>query len=208
MDIRIDTYVFRKAVMNIIEKKICLDGKVFPGNILKVGSFLNHQLDVPFLAELGKNFYDAFKEEKITKILTIETSGIAVAFPVAQLFGVPLLFAKKSQTKNLSDECYTSEIHSFTHGNDYVARVEKQFLSDKDVVLVIDDFLANGCALEGLLDICSQAGAKVAGCGIAIEKAFQDGGKKLRKKGIRIVSLAKIKEMNPDGGITFEKSDL
>lgn len=189
--------------MKALETKILTDGKVYPGNVLKVGSFLNHQIDVPFMSEIGEEFHRLFQNEKITKILTIETSGIPIACFTAVCFGVPVLFAKKNQTKNLSDDCYCSTITSFTHGNTYQARVEKQFLNPEDRVLIIDDFLANGCALEGLLNILEQAGASCAGCGIVIEKAFQDGGKRLREKGIRVESLARIASMGDDGTLTF-----
>ena len=189
--------------MKALEEKILKDGKVFPGGVLKVGSFLNHQIDVPFMKEVGKEFYRLFKEEKITKILTIETSGIAVAVFVAAEFNVPVLFAKKHQTSNLTNDCYVAGIHSYTHGNDYEARVEKHFLNENDRVLIIDDFLANGAALEGLMKIVEQAGASCAGCGIVIEKAFQKGGQRLRDQGLRIESLAMIEEMTDDGHITF-----
>ncbi len=189
--------------MKALEEKIVREGKVFPGGVLKVGSFLNHQIDVPFMIEMGKEFYRLFKDENITKILTIETSGIAIAVMTAEQFGVPVVFAKKHQTKNLTNDCYEAHIHSYTHGNDYIARVEKQFLTADDRVLVIDDFLANGAALDGIMDIISQAGAYCAGCGIAIEKTFQQGGPRLRAEGIRIESLAMIKEMTEDGQIIF-----
>lgn len=189
--------------MKSLETKILKEGRVYPGNILKVGSFLNHQIDVPFMKEIGQEFYRLFKDEKITKILTIETSGIPPACFAALEFQVPVLFAKKNQTKNLTDNCYCAEIHSFTHGNDYQARVEKDLLDAEDTVLIIDDFLANGCALEGLMDIVKQAGAKCAGCGIVIEKAFQEGGRLIREKGIRVESLAKIAKMNDDGSLVF-----
>ena len=189
--------------MKSLEDKILQDGKVFPGGVLKVGSFLNHQIDVPFMKEIGKEFYRLFKDEHITKILTIETSGSAIAVICASEFEVPVVFAKKHQTKNLTNDCYMAQIHSYTHGNDYQARVEKQFLVPEDRVLIIDDFLANGAALDGLLEIIDQAGAHLAGCGIVIEKAFQDGGKRLREKGVRIESLARIAEMTEDGTITF-----
>ncbi len=189
--------------MRALEEKICKEGKVYPGNVLKVGSFLNHQIDVPFMQLMGEEFHKLFQNEKITKVLTIETSGIPIACMVAQAFGVPVLFAKKNQTKNLSDDCYCTDIHSFTHGNDYQARIEKQYLTAEDSVLVIDDFLANGCALVGLMDLISQSGAKCVGCGIAIEKAFQDGGAKLRESGIRVESLARIASMDPETGIQF-----
>lgn len=189
--------------MKALETKILTEGKVYPGNVLKVGSFLNHQIDVSFMSEIGEEFHRLFQDDKITKVLTIETSGIPIACFTAVCFGVPVLFAKKNQTKNLSDDCYCTQITSFTHGNTYQARVEKQFLNQEDRVLIIDDFLANGCALEGLLDILEQAGASCAGCGIVIEKAFQDGGKRLREKGIRVESLARITSMKDDGTLTF-----
>ncbi len=189
--------------MKALEEKILREGKVYPGNVLKVGSFLNHQIDVSFMTEIGKEFYRLFQNEKITKVLTIETSGIPIACFVALDFGVPVLFAKKHQTKNLSDDCFCTEITSFTHGNTYQARVERKYLNSDDTVLIIDDFLANGCAIEGLLDIVKQAGAKCVGCGIVIEKAFQDGGERLRKNGVRVESLARIASMHDDGTLDF-----
>lgn len=189
--------------MKALEEKILREGKVFPGGVLKVGSFLNHQIDIPFMKEIGKEFYRLFKDENITKVLTIETSGIAIAAMTAAEFNVPVLFAKKHQTKNLTNDCYVAAIHSYTHGNDYEARVEKQFLSAEDRVLVIDDFLANGAALDGLMSIIEQSGATCAGCGIAIEKAFQKGGPRIRKMGIRVESLAMIGEMTEDGRLIF-----
>ena len=195
--------LFLGEFMKVLEEKIVKEGKVYPGKVLKVGSFLNHQIDVPFLTLLGQEFYDRYKDEKITKILTVETSGIAVAYPVAELFKVPLLFGKKNKSNNLSNDCYSSQVTSYTHGRVYDVVIEKQFLTSDDTVLLIDDFLANGCALEGLIDLCRQAGAKVVGAGIVIEKAFQDGGKNLRAKGIRVESLARIADMDPEKGITF-----
>ena len=189
--------------MKALEEKILKEGKVYPGGVLKVGSFLNHQIDVSFMSKIGEEFFRLFHNEKITKILTIETSGIPVACFAAVHFGVPVLFAKKHQTKNLSDECYAAEITSFTHGNTYQARVEKAFLTSSDKVIIIDDFLANGMALEGLLDIVKQAGAECAGCGIVIEKAFQDGGRRIREKGVRVESLARISKMGDDGTLEF-----
>lgn len=189
--------------MKLLEEKIIKEGRVFPGGVLKVGSFLNHQLDVPFLMEICKEFHRIFREEQITKILTIETSGIAIAVLCAAEFHVPVLFAKKHQTRNLTNDCYVASIHSYTHGNDYEARVEKEYLTEKDNVLVIDDFLANGAALDGLLEIIAQSGARLAGCGIVIEKAFQPGGRRLREQGVRVESLAMIEEMTDDGRIRF-----
>ncbi|MDO4632595.1 MAG: xanthine phosphoribosyltransferase [Eubacteriales bacterium] len=189
--------------MKALEEKILREGQVYPGGVLKVGSFLNHQIDVPFMVEMGREFHRLYKDEKITKILTIETSGIAIAVMCAAEFGVPVVFAKKHQTKNLTNDCYVTPIHSYTHGNDYEARVEKQFLNAEDRVLIIDDFLANGAALDGLIDIIKQSGAHCVGCGIAIEKVFQQGGARIREQGIRVESLAMIGEMTEDGQITF-----
>ena len=189
--------------MRALEEKILNDGKIFPGGVLKVGSFLNHQIDVPFIRQIAAEFYRLFKDENITKILTIESSGIAIAVLCAARFEVPVVFAKKHQTKNLTDDCYVAGIHSFTHGNDYEARVERQFLTEKDRVLIIDDFLANGAALEGLIDIIKQSGAYLAGCGIVIEKSFQKGGERIRNSGVRVESLAVIDEMTDDGKIVF-----
>lgn len=189
--------------MKALEEKILSEGRVYPGNVLKVGSFLNHQIDVAFMRRIGQEFHECFKDDNITKILTIETSGISIACFTAEYFNVPVLFAKKNKTKNLSDDCYMTDIYSYTHQNTYQAKVEKQFLTPEDKVLIVDDFLANGCAAEGLLDIVSQAGATCAGCGIVIEKAFQDGGRRLREKGARIVSLARIAEFTDDGKIVF-----
>lgn len=189
--------------MKALEDKIRSEGKIYPGRVLKVSSFLNHQIDVPFMEKIGQEFYNLFKYDDITKILTIEASGIGIACLTAAFFDVPVLFAKKSKSKNIGDDCYTCQVISYTHGNVSDVYVEKQFLTNKDTVLIVDDFLANGCALEGLLKICDMAGAKVAGCGIVIEKAFQDGGARIRNMGVRVESLCRIKEMSPEDGITF-----
>ena len=189
--------------MESLEEKIRKDGKIFPGDILNVSSFLNHQLDMDMLDKIGAELYNLFHEDNITKILTIEASGIAIAVAAGMHFKVPVVFAKKSQTKNITSDCYSSSVFSYTHKNTYEARIERQYLTDKDTVLIVDDFLANGLALAGLIDICNQAGAKVAGCGIAIEKAFQDGGKNLRNKGIRVESLARVKSLDPEKGVEF-----
>ena len=189
--------------MKLLEEKIVKEGIVYPGKVLKVGSFLNHQIDVPFMSTLAEEFYNRFRDEKITKILTVETSGIAVGYPVAERFGVPLLFGKKNRSANLAKDCYFANVTSYTHGNNYDVIIEKQFLTEEDTVLLIDDFLANGCALNGLIDLCRQAGAKIAGAGIVIEKAFQDGGKSIRDQGIRVESLARIADMDPEKGIEF-----
>lgn len=193
--------------MKALEEKIIAEGIVYPGKVLKVGSFLNHQIDVPFMHLLAEEFYRRFQGEPITKILTVETSGIAVGYPVAELFGVPLLFGKKTRSSNLADDCYFASVTSYTHGTTYDVVLEKKFLTDRDTVLLIDDFLANGCALEGLLDLCGQAGATVAGAGIVIEKAFQAGGAKLRERNLRIESLARIADMDPKTGIRFVQED-
>jgi len=189
--------------MKALEEKIRKEGKIYPDNVLKVGAFLNHQIDVQFMDLIGKEFYRLFKEEKITKVLTIETSGIPIACFAALQFGVPVLFAKKTKTINISDDCYCTEIHSYTHGDNYTARIEKQFLNSNDTVLIIDDFLANGRALIGLIDLVKQAGAKCIGCGVVIEKVYQSGGDELRKMGYRVESLAKIKSMDYEKGIEF-----
>lgn len=189
--------------MKLLEEKISKDGKVFPGDILNVSSFLNHCLDMEILDKIGEELFSLFKDDNITKILTIEASGIAIAVAAGMHFKVPVVFAKKSQSKNITSDCYSSTVFSYTHKNSYEAKIERQFLNSDDTVLIVDDFLANGLALAGLIDICNQAGAKVAGCGIAIEKAFQDGGKNLREQGVRIESLARIKSLDPEKGIEF-----
>ena len=181
--------------MKLLEERIKNDGKILPGNILKVDSFLNHNIDVPFICQLGKEFHRLFSDARITKILTIEASGIGLACITAQYFDVPVLFAKKSRTSNISADVYSSVVESYTHGCTNSIVVSKQFLSKDDNVLIIDDFLATGSTLFGLIDLCSQAGAKVAGCGIAVEKQYQGGGDELRSQGIRVESLAKIAVM-------------
>lgn len=188
--------------MKALEEKIIREGTVLPGHILKVGSFLNHQLDVDFLMEMGKEIARLFENEKITRILTIETSGIPIAVCAAAYMHIPVVFAKKNKTGNISGELYKTVVHSYTHGTDYNVVVSKDFLKNNDNVLIIDDFLANGKALIGLIDILGQAGATVAGCAIAIEKGFQKGGDDLRAKGIRVESLAIIDSMD-DTSITF-----
>lgn len=189
--------------MKLLEDKILKDGRVLEGNILKVDSFLNHQIDVMFMCEIGKEFKRIFADSDITKILTIEASGIGVACLTAQYFGVPVLFAKKSRSSNISSGVYSSSVKSYTHGKTFDVIASKQYLNANDKVLIIDDFLATGNALVGLIDIVEQAGATVAGCGIVIEKAYQDGGKLLRDKGYRVESLAKIVSMDTEKGIEF-----
>ena len=189
--------------MKELEQKILTEGKVLAGGVLKVDAFLNHQVDVKFASEMAKEWKKAFCDENVNKILTIESSGIALATPVALEFEVPLVFAKKHVSSNIaSSDLYKASVHSFTHGNTNDVVVSKKFLYPADRVLIIDDFLANGEALKGLIDICTQASATVVGCGIAIEKAFQGGGDKLRKLGVRIVSLARIASMT-DNEVVF-----
>lgn len=177
---------------------------MLPGNILKVDCFLNHQIDVPFLMEMGKEIARLYENEPVNKILTIETSGIPIAFAAAQLMNVPVVFAKKDKSGNISDDFYSSKVTSFTRKNVYDAVVSKEFLGKGDRVLVIDDFLAKGNALNGLMDIISQAGATLCGCAIAIEKGFQGGGDELRQKGIRVDSLAIVESMT-ENSLTFRK---
>lgn len=181
--------------MELLKNKILTEGTVKPGNVLKVDSFLNHQMDINLFNEMGKEFKKRFVDKKITKILTIEASGIGIACIVAQHFNVPVVFAKKSQSLNLDGDLYTSRVFSYTHQTEYMVRVAKKFISEDDTVLVIDDFLANGKALIGLIDIIKQSGATLAGCGIAIEKGFQGGGDMLRADGVKVESLAIIEEM-------------
>ena len=188
--------------MKALEEKILKEGKVLPGNILKVGSFLNHQLDVDFIMEMGKEIARLFENSDVTKILTIETSGIAIAVGAAAAMHIPVVFAKKNKTSNISGDVYKTVVHSYTHGTDYTVVVEKDYLKKDDNILIVDDFLANGKALAGLFDIISQSGASAAGAACAIEKGFQRGGDQLRAEGIRVESLAIIDSME-DGNIVF-----
>ena len=189
--------------MKLLEDKILKDGHIGKGNVLKVDSFLNHQIDTGFICELGKEFHRLYKDEKITKILTIEASGIGIACLTAQYFNVPVVFAKKTPTVNIYADVYTSKVTSFTNKKDYDIYVSKQFLHKDDHVLIIDDFLAKGSALSALINLIDHAGAKTVGAGIVIEKAFQDGGKIIRDMGVRVESLARIQEMTEDGDIVF-----
>ena len=192
--------------MNFLEQRIMQEGIVKPGNVLKVDSFLNHQMDISLLEQIGKEFRRRFADKKITKVLTIEASGIAIAYPVAKEFGVPLVFAKKSKSINIDGDMYVAEVESFTHKNKNQVIVSKKFLTADDHVLIIDDFLANGCALQGLISIVESAEATVEGLGIAIEKGFQDGGYRMRNLGYQLESLAIVDAMNPETGeITFRK---
>lgn len=186
--------------MNCLEARIVKDGVVKPGNVLKVDSFLNHQMDIELMNEIGVEFYRRFQNKKINKILTIEASGIAIAYAVAQKFGVPVLFAKKSKSINIAGDTYTAEVESFTHKNKNTVVVSKQFLNEEDRVLIVDDFLANGCALQGLISIVDQAGATVEGIGIAVEKGFQVGGQIIRNLGYQLESLAIVESMNHETG--------
>lgn len=189
--------------MEQLKKRILKDGKVLSGNILKVGSFLNQQIDVELLDEMASVFVSLFSNERITKILTVESSGIAVSCSVARLLHVPVLFCKKNKSANVSGEVFSTTIHSYTHGTDFTAIVPKEFISKDDSFLIIDDFLANGCAVKGMVDLIKQAGASCVGAGIVIEKGFQLGGKELRDSGFHLESLAIIDEMSPEKGITF-----
>lgn len=190
--------------MNFLEERIVKDGVVKEGNILKVDSFLNHQLDVELFDKMGAEWKERFKDVEINKILTIEASGIGIACVVARHFDVPVVFAKKSQSVNLDGEMYTAEVESFTHKNKNQVIVSKKFLNPDDKILIIDDFLANGCALQGLISIINQAGASVSGIGIAIEKGFQTGGQIIRNMGYRLESLAIVDGMDATTGeITF-----
>ena len=189
--------------MELLKERIRMDRKVKGTDVLKVDSFLNHQMDVELFAEIGKEFKRRFAGCEINKILTIEASGIGIACVVAQYFHCPVIFAKKTQTKNIAGEVYTSKVESFTHGRVYDIIVAKEFLGPGDKVLLIDDFLANGAALEGLAQLVKDAGAELVGAGIVIEKAFQPGGDRLRAKGLRIEALARVQSMNEETGVTF-----
>ena len=203
-----DNIFLRGAILlKLLEDRIVKDGIVKPGNVLKVDSFLNHQMDISLFNDMGKEFKRLFNDTPINKILTIEASGIGIACVAAQYFdNVPVVFAKKSQTVNIDGEVYSTKIESFTHKRVYDVILSMKYLSSKDHVLIIDDFLANGCALNGLLDIAQKAGATVEGVGIAVEKGFQRGGELIRQKGIRVESLAIIESMDADSGnIVFKE---
>ncbi len=189
--------------MKLLEDRIRKDGIVRDGDVLKVDSFLNHQMDVGLFRELGKEIYRLYGQDNITKILTIESSGIGIACVAAEEFGVPVLFAKKSKTRNIAGDVYTTKVMSFTHGREYDVIVARDFLLAEDRVLLIDDFLANGAALLGLKDLVDQAGATLVGAAIAIEKAFQPGGKRLREAGVRVESLARVSALRENGTVEF-----
>ena len=186
--------------MKLLEERIKKDGIVKPGNVLKVDSFISHQMDTELISELGKEWKKLFAEKPINKILTIEASGIGIACITAMHFNVPVVFAKKAKSINLEGEMYTAEVESFTHKRTNQVIVSKKFLSEEDHVLIIDDFLANGCALQGLIQICQAAGAKVEGIGIAVEKGFQPGGRMIRNLGYQLESLAIVESMDAETG--------
>lgn len=189
--------------MELLKARIRKDGIVRGSDVLKVDSFLNHQMDIALFQEMGKEWAKRFEGAGVNKILTIEASGIGIAAIVAQSFDSPVVFAKKSQSKNISGDVYTTKVTSFTHDRVYDVIVNKRFLNEEDRVLIIDDFLANGAALTGLIDLVKQSGATLVGCGIAIEKAFQPGGANLRDQGVRIESLARVASMSEDEGVIF-----
>lgn len=190
--------------MRLLEERILKDGKIRPGGVLKVDGFLNHQMDMSLFMQLADQWHTAFKDDGVSKILTIEASGIGLACIAGLAFGCPVLFAKKTKTKNIDGSVYTTRVESFTHGNIYDVIVAKEYLLPTDRVLIIDDFLANGAALDGLCDLVHQAGATLVGAGIAVEKCFQPGGQRLRDRGLRIESLARIHAMTEGGQISFE----
>lgn len=187
-----------------LEQKILNEGTVLPGNVLKVGSFLNQQLDVGFLMELGKEINRIYEKDGVTKLLTVESSGIAVAVAAGAVMHLPVVFAKKNKSSNVSGDVYSANVHSYTHNKNYDIVVAREYLKSTDKIVIIDDFLANGKALEGLIEIVGQSGAELVGATCAIEKGFQGGGDRLRKKGVRVESLAVIDEMSADS-ITFRK---
>ena len=186
--------------MQLLKDRIRKDGKIKEGNVLKVDSFLNHQMDVKLFQEIGKEFKRRFEGEEITKILTIEASGIGIACVAAEVFDVPVVFAKKTQTKNIAGDVYTTKVESFTHGRVYDIIVSREFLGKGDKVLLIDDFLANGKALEGLAELVKKSGAELVGAGVVIEKGFQVGGDIIRSKGIHLESLAIVERMDEKTG--------
>ena len=189
--------------MELLEQRIRQDGKVKGTSILKVDSFLNHQMDIELFSQMGQEFFRLFGDCGVNKILTIEASGIGMACVTAQYFHCPVVFAKKSMSSNISDHVYSAPVKSFTHGNQYNAIVSKEYLHPEDRILVIDDFLAMGEALRGLFSLVQQSGATLIGAGIAVEKAFQPGGAQLRSEGYRIESLARVAAMSEEGGVVF-----
>ena len=192
--------------MKLLEERIKKDGIIKEGNVLKVDSFLNHQMDIDLFNEMGKEFKRLFADKPINKILTIEASGIGIACVVAQHFGVPVVFAKKTQSINIDGEVYSTKIESFTHKKVYDVIVSKKYIGPEDHILIIDDFLANGCALQGLMEIVKESGAVLEGAGIVVEKGFQNGGDSLREQGIRVESLAIVDSMTDDS-VSFRKDE-
>ena len=193
--------------MKLLQDRIRKEGKIEKGNILKVDSFLNHQIDAELLDEIGKEFHRQFADHGVTKILTIEASGIAIAIAAARYFRCPVVFAKKTKTLNIAGDVYTSKVDSFTHKTTNDIIVSKRFLNAGDRVLILDDFLANGKAIFGLSDLIRQAGAELVGAGVVIEKGFQEGGKKIREMGVDLRSLAIVDSMDPETGVVFRKED-
>ena len=190
--------------MKLLEDRILKDAKVFPGNVIKVDSFLSNQIDTELISKCGEEWYNMFRDDGVTKILTIDGSGIGIACLVARHFNVPVLFAKKSSSPNkVSDEYYSTTVISFTHGHEYNVVAKKEFLTKDDKILVIDDFLANGSAMKALLSLCKTAGATVVGCGAVIEKVYQGGGNDIRRMGYRVESLARISSLGEDGRVEF-----
>lgn len=189
--------------MQLLKQRILKDGRVMDGNVLKVDSFLNHQMDIGLFQEIGKEFKRRFEGAGVNKILTIEASGIGIACITALYFNTPVVFAKKSPSKNIAGEVYASRVESFTHGKVYDVIVSRRFLGPSDRVLIIDDFLANGCALKGLIEIVLASGASLAGAGIVIEKGFQQGGQEIRDMGVKLESLAVIESMSTEKGVVF-----
>ena len=192
--------------MRILEERILKDGEVYPGEVLRVGSFLNQQLDTELITLMGKEIADHFRDKGVTKILTIETSGIALAFATAQSLGVPMVFAKKHKSNNLDQVLVSTKVFSYTHQSTYDVVVSREFIDSTDNILIVDDFLAKGNAIIGLLEIIETAGAECAGAAVAIEKGFQHGGDKIRDMGIDLLSLAIIESMSDDS-LTFRHQD-
>ena len=191
------------VLVRALEEKILSEGRVLEGGVLQVGAFLNQLVDTAFTREMADDIASAFAGDGVTKVLTVETSGIMIAFATAAALGVPMVFAKKNKTSNLDGNLLTAEIHSFTHNNTYTAAVCADYIRPDDKILIVDDFLANGEALRGLIALVRSGGASVAGCAVQIEKGFQRGGDSLRESGVKVYSLAVIDEMSPDGGIVF-----
>ena len=191
------------SVMQLLEQRILAEGEVKSSEILKVDRFLNHQMDPKLFLAMAEEWKRLFDGCGVNKLVTIEASGIGIAAVAGLVFGCPVVFAKKTKSRNVSDDAYTTVVHSFTHGNDNTIRISREYLSARDRVLVIDDFLANGAALDGLITLIESAGATVVGAGIAVEKAFQPGGARIRARGYRVESLARVQSMDPETGIVF-----